>query len=527
DRQGRKLCCSGWWLLCLREESKQLNPKKIERESASSHGGVNPARDFPGLVVPLGHDTAAAGRGGFGCWALPMAEGHGGAGTACTRQRLTPRRRRRRRRRKSLPAGWLLLLLLLALLTAPCCSSAPGDSRRATDLNADLGPQCLLRNPETLAMELPGVLVRTPCDAAEPPRRNLHGDRRERYRPEGGRECYRCSPLQGDAAVAADDGGGERLVRGHDLPAGEERKDKKNKRRADEERGRRRREGGSSDRGTATAVALPEGGAVERTAGEAGPVTRVGGGAAGVGAALLGAVLSGLAVVAAGGAGDDDALSESGFLGVGGAASGDGGDFEAAALGDAAGGGLIRGSGGGGGAVDGSGPSAAARRREMDSANRRETRGGLRSAVTGRKGLAFGRAGDADGPGAQSPSTEPPGGAANGIADSVLGAGDGWGAYATGVTLTEPGGGVPAVARRLQVDTTDAPAPTPDASVPSTPTPMTDPTPAPMTDPTPAPMTDPTPAPMTDPTPTPMTDPTPAPMADPTPAPMTPPTEVP
>ncbi|CAN0423279.1 unnamed protein product, partial [Ectocarpus sp. 13 AM-2016] len=248
--------------------------------------------------------------------------------------------------------------------------------------------------------------------------------------PEGGRECYRCSPLQGDAAVAADDGGGERLIRGHDLPAGEEGKDKKNKLRADEERGRWRREGGSSDRGTATAVALPEGGAVERTAGEAGPVKRGERGAAGVGAALLGAVLSGLAVLAAGGAGDDDALSESGFLGVG-TGSGDGGDFEAAAHGGAAGGGLIRGSGGGGGAVDGSGLSAAARRREMDPTNRRETRGGLRSAVTGRKGLAFGRAGDADGPGAQSPSTEPPGGAANGIADSVLGAGDGWGASAT------------------------------------------------------------------------------------------------
>ncbi|CAN0008859.1 unnamed protein product, partial [Ectocarpus sp. 4 AP-2014] len=434
---------------------------------------------------PLGHDTAAAGGGGFGCWAFPMAEGHGGACVACTRQSLTPRRRRRRRRRNLLPAGWLLLLLLLALLAAPCCSSAPGDSRRATDPNADLGPPCLLRNPETLAMELPGVLVRTPCDAAEPPRRNLHGDRRERYRPEGGRECYRCSPLQGDAAVAADDGGGERLVRGHYLPAVEERKEKKNELRADGERGRRRRQGGSSDRGTATAVAPPEGGAVELTAGEAGPVKRGGGGAAGVGAAVLGAVLSGLAALAAGGAGDDDALSESGFYGVGGAGSGDGGDFEAAAHGDAAGGGLVRGSGGGGGAVYGSGRSAAARRRrELDPASGRETGDGPRSAVTGRKGLAFGRAGDADVPGAQPPSTEPPGGAATGIAGSVPGAGNEWGAHATGVTFTKLGGGVPTVARRLQVDTTDAPAPTPDASVPSTPAPMTDPTPAPTTPPT-------------------------------------------
>ncbi|CAN0482182.1 unnamed protein product, partial [Ectocarpus sp. 12 AP-2014] len=128
----------GWWLLCLREESNQLDPKKIERESASSHGGVNPARDFPVLLVPLGHDTTAAGGGGFGCWAFSMAEGHGGAGAACTRQSLTPRRRRRRRRRKFLPAEWLLLLILLALLAAPCYSSAPGDSRRATDRNADL-----------------------------------------------------------------------------------------------------------------------------------------------------------------------------------------------------------------------------------------------------------------------------------------------------------------------------------------------------------------------------------------------------
>ncbi|CAN0524073.1 unnamed protein product, partial [Ectocarpus sp. 8 AP-2014] len=313
------------------------------------------------------------------------------------------------------------------------------------------GPPCLLRNPETLVMELPGVLVRTPCYTAEPPRRNLHGDRRERYHPEGGRECYRCSPLPGDAVVVADDGGGDRVVLEHDLPAGEERKERKNKLRADGERGRRRREGGLSDRGTATAVAPPEGGAVELTAGEAGPVKRGGGGAAGVGAALLGAVLSGVAALAAGGAGDDDTLSESVFLSVGGAGSGDGGDFEAAVHGDAAGGGLIRGSGGGGGAVYGSGRSAAARRkREMDPANR-ETGDGPRSAVTGRKDLAFGGAGDTDSPGAQPTSTEPPGGGASGTAGSVPGAGNEWHAHTTAMTFPELGGGVPAVARRLQV----------------------------------------------------------------------------
>lgn len=302
------------------------------------------------------------------------------------------------------------------------------------------GPPCLLQNPETLATELPGVLVRAPCDAAEPPRRNLHGDSLERYSPEGGRECYRCSPRQGDAIVVADDGGGggERWVFGHDLPA-EEEKEKKNRLRGDGERGRRRREGGRSDRDTANAVAPPaEGVAVELTAGEAGPVKRGGGGAAGIGAALLGAVLSGLAALAAGGARDDNALSESGFLGIGGAGSGDGGDFAAAVDGDAAGSGLIRGSGGGGD-VYGSGRSSA-RRREMHPSNGIETGDGRREAVT---------AHNTDGPGAVPRSTDLPGGAASGTAGSVPGAGNEWGAHKT--PSPELGGGVPAVTRRLQV----------------------------------------------------------------------------